>query len=66
MFGGFFLGGGRRRGEGERAAGVSVHVTVVNLGNRTREVRRRQTLCDKRDNNFVLKYLFAKLRLPLN
>ena len=27
--------------------------TVVNLRNRTGEERRRQTLCDKRDNNFV-------------
>ena len=28
-------------------------VTLVNLRNRTGEERRRQTLCDKRDNNFV-------------
>ena len=27
--------------------------TVVNLPNRTGEERRRQTLCDNRDNNFV-------------
>ena len=27
--------------------------TIVNLRNRTGEERRRQTLCDKRDNNFV-------------
>ena len=28
---------------------------IVNLSNRTGEERRRQTLCDKRDNNFVSK-----------
>ena len=28
-------------------------VSLVNLRNRTGEERRRQTLCDKRDNNFV-------------
>ena len=28
-------------------------LTLVNLRNRTGEGRRRQTLCDKRDNNFV-------------
>ena len=27
--------------------------TIVNLRNRMGEERRRQTLCDKRDNNFV-------------
>ena len=27
--------------------------TLVNLRNRTGEERRRQTLCDKRDNNFA-------------
>ena len=27
--------------------------SLVNLRNRTGEERRRQTLCDKRDNNFV-------------
>ena len=26
---------------------------IVNLRNRTGEERRRQTLCDKRDNNFI-------------
>ena len=26
---------------------------LVNLRNRTGEERRRQTLCDKRDNNFI-------------
>ena len=26
---------------------------IVNLRNRTGEERRRQNLCDKRDNNFV-------------
>ena len=26
---------------------------IVNLRNRTGKERRRQTLCDKRDNNFV-------------
>ena len=30
-----------------------VAVAVVNLRNRKGEERRRQTLCDKRDNNFV-------------
>ena len=29
--------------------------TILNLRNRTGEERRRQTLCDKRDNNFVWK-----------
>ena len=28
---------------------------VMNLYNRTAEERRRQTLCDKRDNNYVWK-----------
>ena len=28
------------------------HVAVVQLRNRTGEERRRQTLCDKRDDNF--------------
>ena len=28
-------------------------LTIVNLRNRTGEERRRQTLCDERDNNFV-------------
>ena len=32
-----------------------IHWTVVGLRNRTGEERRRQTLCDKRDNNFVRK-----------
>ena len=32
---------------------VAVTVIVVNLRNRTGEERRRQTLCDKRDNNFA-------------
>ena len=31
----------------------AVTQTLVNLRNRTGEERRRQTLCDKRDNNFV-------------
>ena len=30
---------------------VAVVITQVNLRNRTGEKRRRQTLCDKRDNN---------------
>ena len=30
-----------------------LHASLVNLRNRTGEERRRQTLCDKRDNNFV-------------
>ena len=38
----------------------------MNLRSRTGEERRRQTLCDKRDNNFVSKKLFAKLHLSLN
>ena len=32
-----------------------VCTTLVSLRNRTREGRRRQTLCDKPDNNFVRK-----------
>ena len=35
----------------------------MNLRNRTGEERRRQTLCDKRDNNFFLKKPFAKLHI---
>ena len=33
----------------------SCQLIIVNLRNRTEEERRRQTLCDKRDNNFVWK-----------
>ena len=32
---------------------LSLLLILVNLHNRTGEERRRQTLCDKRDNNFV-------------
>ena len=31
------------------------HVASVDFRNRTGEWKRRQTLCDKRDNNFVWK-----------
>ena len=32
---------------------MHVQCIIVNLRNRTGEERRRQTLCDERDNNFV-------------
>ena len=38
----------------------------VNLHNRTGEQRRRQNLCDKRDNYFVWKKICLKLHLPLS
>ena len=38
----------------------------VSLRNRTWEQRRRQTLCDKRDNNFVWKKICLKFHCPFN
>ena len=36
-----------------RSRSVAKSANLVHLRNRTGEERRRQTLCDKRDNNFV-------------
>ena len=48
----------RRNTRGDRKGGGGgwsrgAYLIIVNLRNRTGEERRRQTLCDKRDNNFV-------------
>ena len=46
------------KGTGKKARSTQVkqfisHLLLVDLRIRTGEERRRQTLCDKRDNNFV-------------
>ena len=38
---------------GRRTVSFNCRPIIVNLGNMTGEERRRETLCDKRDNNFV-------------
>ena len=42
-----------------------VTTTLVNLCNKTADEKRRQTLCQKRDNNFCLRKFFSKLHPPL-
>ena len=39
---------------------------LANLRKTTGEEGRRQTLCDKRDNNFVWNNFLRKLHFPLN
>ena len=42
------------------------YLTLVNLRNCTGEERRRQTLCEKRDNNVVWNNFSPNLTFPLN